>query len=211
MAAQKNGRRWVGIDRRQDARSHVVCRMMGLKAQDAEKLRERPDLTDWMNAQLARHEAHFRTEPPVRTDEGDTALPNLAPHCLPRERPALSHKQMKNFLLETFGLRCWGCDFLAPDERYLQLDHADPKRDGGSNNLDNRTLLCQPCNIAKSSQITMGQLRRENTGNGHLTTPPGTRRGDDGHPIRLLEARQQCRAALERHRAGQPLKLGTAL
>ena len=211
MAAQKNGRRWVGIDRRQDARFHVVCRMEGIKAKDVEDIRKLPHLTNWLDARLAQHDAHFRTIPPARTDEGDTAVPYLAPFCLPRERPALNHKQMKDFLLETFGLRCWGCNFLAPDERHLQLDHADPKRDGGSNDLDNRTLLCQPCNIAKSSRITLGQLRRENIRDGHLTRHPGTRRGDDGHPIRLPEARQQCRAALERHRAGQPLQPGMAL
>ena len=56
--------------------------------------------------------------------------------------------------MEAFGLQCWGCNFKAPDERYLQLDHADPKRNGGSNDLDNRVLLCQPCNMTKSDRIT---------------------------------------------------------
>ena len=34
IAARDHGRRWVGIDRRPDARHHVVCRMIGLKAQE---------------------------------------------------------------------------------------------------------------------------------------------------------------------------------
>ena len=63
---------------------------------------------------------------------------------------------MKDYLVETFGLQCWGCDFQAPDERYLQLDHIDPKADGGSNHLDNRALLCSPCNLAKSNKLTLG-------------------------------------------------------
>ena len=80
--------------------------------------------------------------------------------------------------------------------------------DGGSNQLDNRALLCQPCNIAKSNRLTMSALRRENTRDGHLTRPAGTRRGDDGHPIKLLQARQVCREELERVKARLPLRLG---
>ena len=118
---------------------------------------------------------------------------------------------MKDYLLETFGLHCWGCGFTAPDERYLELDHVDPKADGGSNHLDNRALLCKPCNGAKSNNLTMGALRRQNTKDGHLEKPPGTKRGDDGHPIRLPEARAKCREALERHRRGQPMQLGMML
>ncbi len=114
-------------------------------------------------------------------------------------------------LVETFGLRCWGCSFTAPNPRYLQIDHADPRRNGGSNDLDNRVLLCQPCNQAKSDQITLIQLRRGNAREGHLTKPPGTRRGQDGHPIDLPPARAGCREALERHRAGMPVQTGMML
>ena len=75
-------------------------------------------------------------------------------------------------------------------------------------NLDNRALLCGPCNMAKGNRLTMSALRRQNTKDGHLTRPPRTRRGNDGHSIRLVKARAQCRAALERHRMGQPTHLG---
>ena len=211
IAAKKNGRRWVGIDRRKDARFHVVCRMMGVKAKDAEKLRQRPDLADWMNEQLDRHESHFSTKPPKRTDEGDTAAPFLAPVYKLNKKSELTHHEMKGYLLETFGLQCWGCNFIAPDERYLQLDHVEPKADGGSNHLDNRALLCQPCNHAKSNRITISELRRRNTKEGHLTKPSGTPRGQDGHPINLPTARQNCRDALERHQTGQPLQIAMLL
>ena len=173
MAAQQNGRRWVGIDRRPDARFHVVCRMEGIKTKDAEDIRNLPHLTDWLDARLARHDARFRTEPPVRTDSGNTAAPFLAAVHTASEKSILTHREMKDYLLETFGLRCWGCGFTAPDERYLELDHVDPKADGGSNHLDNRALLCKPCNGAKSNNLTMGALRRQNTKDGHLEKPPG--------------------------------------
>ena len=206
IAARNNERRWIGIDRRPDAHFHVVCRMMGLKAAQAEEIRQLPHLTDWMNARLAQHETHFRTEPPVRTDEGETAAPFLAPVFTKNEKSILSHREMKDYLVDAFGLRCWGCNFNAPDERHLQLDHVDPKADGGSNHLDNRALLCGPCNMAKGNRMTMSALRRQNTKEEHLTKPTGTPRGQDGHPINLPSARAQCREALERRRRGQPMQ-----
>ena len=211
IAARNHKRRWVGIDRRPDARHHVVCRMLGFNAQEAEKQKQNSMYGDWITAQLAKLETHYRTEPPVRTDEGDTAAPFLAAVHTASEKSILTHREMKDYLLETFGLHCWGCSFTAPDERYLELDHVDPKADGGSNHLDNRALLCKPCNGAKSNNLTMGALRRQNTKDGHLEKPPGTKRGDDDHPIRLPEARAKCREALERHRRGQPMQLGMLL
>ena len=207
MAARQHKRRWVGIDRRKDARFHVVCRMMGIRAKDAEELLERPDLADWLNEQLAKQKSHFSTLAPVRSDDGDTAAPSLDPvYTTPKERQPLTHAQMKEYLVDNFGLQCWGCKFAAPDERYLQLDHVDPKASGGSNQLDNRALLCQPCNLAKSDKLTLKALRQENTKNGHLTKTPGTKRGEDSHPVNLPQARQQCRDQLDRVRAVLPLQ-----
>ena len=211
IAARDNKRRWVGIDRRPDARHHVVCRMLGIKAEEAEKIRGNPMYGDWLTARLAELETHYRTEPPKRTDEGETAGPELPAVYVPKEKLILTHRQMKDFLVKDFGTQCWGCDFNVKDERYLQLDHADPKRNGGSNDLDNRVLLCQPCNLAKSDRITLIQLRRDNTQKGYLTKPAGTKRGQDGHPIDLPTARARCRAALERHRTGQPVQAGMML
>ena len=211
MAAQNNRRRWVGIDSRPDARFHIICRMEGIKAKDAEDIRKIPHLTDWLDARLAKHESRFRTEPPVRTDDGDTAAPFLAPVQTAKEKSNLTHHQMKAFLMDTFGLQCWGCDFQAPDERYLQLDHVIPKIDGGSNHLDNRALLCQPCNLLKSNKMTITALRRENIRHGHLTKSPGKKQDQDGHPINLTQAMQICSEALNRQKAQQPLQLGMML
>ena len=208
MAAQNNGRRWVGIDRRRDARHHVVSRMLGLKAAEAEKLAQSPNYGDWITARLSELDTHYRTTAPVRTDTGETAAPFLEPVYTQNEKSALTHREMKDYLTETFGLQCWGCNFVAPDDRYLQLDHVDPKAAGGSNHLDNRALLCGPCNMTKGDRITINELRRQNTKEDRLTKPPGTKRGDDGHPINLPRARQTCREALERHRVGQPMQLG---
>ena len=78
IAAQNNGRRWVGIDRLPDSSFHLVCRILGIRAKEAEEISQRPDLADWLNSQLAQHKSHFRTEPPVRTDTENTATPTPA-------------------------------------------------------------------------------------------------------------------------------------
>ena len=90
IAAQNSGRRWVGIDRLPDSRFHVVCRMLGIRIKDAEEIRQRPDLADWLNSQLAQRKSHFRTEPPVRTDAGNTANPAHATS----KKSLLTHPEM---------------------------------------------------------------------------------------------------------------------
>ena len=98
----------------------------GNPGKDAEYIRKLPDLTNWIDARLAQHDAQFRTEPPTRSDGSDTA----ALLHTTSEKSALTHRQMKDFLVKTFGLQCWGCDFQAPDERYLQLTTWTPGRTG---------------------------------------------------------------------------------
>ena len=206
IAAHNLGRRWVGIDRREDAAFHITNRLLGLGINVDEFKARQQHLIPELQGQC-----EIRYEAPVRTDGKETAAPDLGPVYRKDDRPSLSHREMKDFLVKTFGTRCWGCDFDHGDDRYLQPDHAEPKADGGSNDLYNRTLLCGPCNLAKSRRITLGQLRRQNAKEGYLTRPPGTKRGDDGHPINLPQARQVCREALERHRRGMPLQLGMML
>ena len=87
IAARNLGKQWVGIDRRKDARFHVVCRMMGITAKEAEGLRRKyPRLNDYLDRQMARYDAHYRTEAPIRTDEGENA-PAL-PAVYLRSKPA---------------------------------------------------------------------------------------------------------------------------
>ncbi len=104
----------------------------------------------------------------------------------------MTHTQMHDLLVQKWELYCWGCDFVAPDPPHLVLDHILPKKDGGSNDLDNRALLCEPYNGAKSNKLTLSALRRQNRRDGYLkgrdaqhpsTCPapssgPGSTRGD---------------------------------
>ena len=167
IAARNLDRQWVGIDRRKDARFHVVCRMMGLTAKKAEELRDkRPHINDYLDRQMERYDAHYRMEAPVRTDEGENA-PAL-PAVYTRIKPAsMRRSEMVNILTEQWGVVCWGCGFEPLDIRYLELDHIFPGSEGGSNELPNRALLCNPCNRAKSNTRTLTALRRENKKDEH--------------------------------------------
>ena len=96
---------------------------------------------------------------------------------------------MKQILVEQFLLQCWGCDYTAPDERYLELDHIDPRSQGGENHLPNRALLCGPCNRTKGDRLTLEALRRANRAAGYLRVKR--------HPIYVRRARGWCRGRLE--------------
>ena len=189
IAARRHNRRWVGIDRRKDARYHIVCRMAAIPAAERAKLEQRPDLADWLNGQLAQYEAHFSTDAPVRTDAGETAAPALPGVYIADERSKLRHSEMHAILWQQFGSQCWACDFVAPWPEYLELDHVNPKSDGGSNHLDNRALLCRPCNGKKGNRKTLSALRRDNRKDGRLT-------GDD--PVNLRQAAAWARNELVR-------------
>ena len=192
IAAHRNQRRWVGIDRRKDARYHIVCRMAEIPAAARAKLEQRPDLADWLNAQLAKYEAHFSTDAPVRTDAGETAAPALPGVYIADERSKLRHSEMHAILWQQFGSQCWACDFVAPWPEYLELDHVNPKSDGGSNHLDNRALLCRPCNGKKGNRKTLSALRRDNRKDGRLAGPD---------PVDLRYAATWARGELARRNA----------
>lgn len=188
VAARNHHRRWVGIDRRTDARQHVVFRLAGMTKEDADKISSRPSLREWLDSQLALYDAHYRTDPPERTDHGGTAAPDLPPVYPARDKSIFTHREMEEILVERFGLQCWGCSFEAPDSRYLELDHVTPKSDGGSDHLDNRALLCRPCNGEKSNKKTLSALRSVNRKAGHLKIKE--------HPIHLPSAAAWCRQTL---------------
>ncbi|MXX52314.1 MAG: hypothetical protein F4Z39_15140, partial [Chloroflexi bacterium] len=44
----------------------------------------------------------------------------------------------------------------------MQLDHIQPKADGGRNDISNRVLLCGPCNRRKSHAYTLSGLQKQN-------------------------------------------------
>lgn len=89
---------------------------------------------------------HYKSEPPIRTDNGEQTIAELPQVYSAEPENLLSHKEMKDTLIIQFGTVCWGCGFEPPDndDRYLHLDHINPKSSGGTNDIDNRSILCQP-------------------------------------------------------------------
>ena len=170
IAADNLKRRWVGIDRRVDARYHIITRLMGISKKERERIEEYATDKNWLDRQTAKYEIHYQTEPPIRTDErtDQDNAPELSHTYQHNLEPLHSHAEMHQFLVDQFGLKCWGCNFVPPDKRYLHLDHIVPKSDGGTNDIDNRALLCQPCNSKKSNTMSLTSLRRENKKDGYI-------------------------------------------
>lgn len=113
----------------------------------------------------------IRYVPPARTDEGETA-PHLGPVFRKRKPATMRRSEMLGILTAQWGLRCWGCGFEPPTVEYLDLDHIFPDAEGGSNELDNRSPLCAPCNRRKSNTMTLTALRRINKGAGRWYGSP---------------------------------------
>lgn len=57
--------------------------------------------------------------------------------------------EMREYLLEKWGRECAYC---GERDTPLQIEHIDPKANGGSNRISNLTLACDPCNKEKGKQ-----------------------------------------------------------
>ena len=167
IAAKEHKRRWIGIDRRVDARYHIITRLMEITRKERARVEKFATDQEWLDKQMQRYEMHYQTEPPKRTDKVVQELPELPEVYVAEPENPLTHAEMHEILVDQFGLQCWGCNYIPPDKRYLHLDHIIPKSDGGTNHIDNRALLCQPCNSMKSNTMSLTALRRRNTQEGY--------------------------------------------
>ena len=179
IAANNLNRRWVGIDRRVDARYHIITRLMGATRKERERLEKFATDKEGLDQQMRQFEMHYQTEPPTRDDDANDAPPELEQVYHIRPEKLHTHAEMHEILVNQFGLKCWGCNFEPPDKRYLHLDHIIPKSDGGTNHIDNRALLCQPCNSKKSNAMSLNALRRANKREGYM---------QEGAPVNLMSA-----------------------
>ena len=152
IAAERLGRQWVGMDIWDGAHKQVVRRMQ----------MSRQLLTD-PNPQVI-----YTTKPPRRTDGGEPATlvlrtPTGRPRQLPP--PRTHHGQ----LLIDLGAFCQGCgaDYRF-DTRVLEVDHINPRSQGGTDIYDNLTLLCPPCNKEKRDRYTLIGLQQFNRQQGWM-------------------------------------------
>lgn len=161
IAAERLGRRWVGMDIWDGAHDIVLRRL------ESEGMATPDRATDRL---FTFGDVIYSTEPPVRTDDGEEAVPFLQVTERYAEPigPRMSRAEMLDFLLTQHGSKCQGCDRTFDDPRYLELDHNTPRSDGGLNHITNRILLCGPCNRLKSNQYTLSGLRRQNRKLGYM-------------------------------------------
>lgn len=65
------------------------------------------------------------------------------------QQGALLGYEVREYLLEKWGRECAYC---GEKDIPLQIEHIDPKSNGGSNRVSNLTLACDPCNKEKGKQ-----------------------------------------------------------
>ena len=172
-AAETLNRRWIGIDLWEHA---------------AETLQQRIGFP-----------VHARREPPVRTDD-ETDVGAHLPSINRRRRRAepwmrLSHADMRDILYAAQDGVCAGCG-RELHIRFMQLDHMQPRAEGGANTIDNRVMLCSPCNGAKGATLTILGLVRANKRDGWLESDARRKRAYDRAILYGNAARDQDSEAL---------------
>lgn len=149
VAAQKLGRRWVGIDIDPLAQKVTLDRMI-----------EHAGLLD------AEQELQWLRSPPERTDDGATACTMLEREFQLRSQDALrlSGPQKERLRRQLYARSTGKCSGYRLDtgERFpcvapvnflpiefFEMDHIRPKKRGGRDIAANFQLICAPCNGAK--------------------------------------------------------------
>ena len=151
-----NERQWIGMDYWEDAYDVVVKR---LKEHNMGKTRQ---------LSFYPKNVHEVTAPPKRTDDRETVVPLKT--ITRTVEPTKKKKEIKRQLIEERGVECWGCmRGFDGDERYLEVDHVNPVAAAGRDAIENRALLCGPCNKIKRDKLTLIGLIDENRKLGHIT------------------------------------------
>ena len=68
---------------------------------------------------------------------------------------------------QTDLIGCAGCGRVL-ESPFMELDHIQPKAEGGDNYITNRVLICRPCNGIKRDNLTLRGLIRENKRSGWM-------------------------------------------
>lgn len=154
VAAERLGRRWIGIDLNEPARGIIHDR-----------------LQSEVSASMAWGDiVTTPTEPPTRTDGGSTVAPELVVVSRKKSARRLPVREIREHLIIDTEMRCQGCGWVPPYSDYLQVDHKKPRSLDGTDDMDNFTLLCDPCNRLKSNKFTLSELRQQRLFDGRMDT-----------------------------------------
>ena len=152
VAAERLGRQWVGIDLNEPARDIIQERLQ----------REVSVSMAWGEI------VQTPIDPPERTDGGDAVAPELLIVSRKRNARRLPVREIRERLIISDGQRCQGCGWEPPYSDYLQVDHKKPRSLGGGDDMENLTLLCDPCNRLKSNKLTLTELRQARVDEGRV-------------------------------------------
>ncbi len=162
IAAERLGRQWIGMDIWDGAYQHVKQRIQ-------------------VNRQLlldSDPQIFYSTTPPQRTDSGETAALILEMQIAYQTRRHPPPRTQHGKLLADIGPLCQGCgaDYNF-DPRVLEVDHINPRSQGGTDAYENLTLLCPPCNKEKRDRYTLIGLQQFNKSKGHMKSESNLRMG----------------------------------
>lgn len=127
VASEVLERKWIGIDISPKAYQLVNDRLTDPK-----------QLGMLTNAWKFKGDIIQRTDIPTRTDQPIKIKYN--------------YKQMRRKLFIEQNSKCALCRTEFDDEQHLEVDHFYPKSLGGTDNIENRQLLCGRCNKIKSNK-----------------------------------------------------------
>lgn len=166
IAAEKLGRRWIGMDIWEDAHKTVLDRLRKeeLAVPDADY--------EGQDHLIKFGDVHCTSEPPERTDDRRVAVVDFQ---LKGQRvldpwEKLTTQEMRDILQEAQApapgstlVVCAGCGRVL-ERPFLELDHNVPKSAFGENVITNRLLICRPCNGHKGNIETITGLWKSNIG-----------------------------------------------
>ena len=165
IAAEQLGRQWLGADIWKGAHEQVLNRLRteGLAVPDEEWSQQ--------DRQIRFSEVLFTRKLLVRTDEDDVAVEPFRLRVQRELEPwqKMTHAEMRKHLIaaQTLGnengyVTCAGCG-RQMEHQFFHLDHIQPKKGRGRNHIDNRILLCAPCNGRKGYTYTLEGLQNINS------------------------------------------------
>ena len=169
VSAEKNNRKWVGIDIWAKAHEIVIARLQyeGLLGGPAG---ESYDVLPLFG------DIHYETKPPHRSDGGEAAAPYMPTvhkyshlqHPWQKLTRAEIRKELEQAQSLNLGyVTCAACGRELEPE-FMELDHISPRSERGANDISNRILLCRPCNGKKSNTLTLSGLIKKSKKDGWM-------------------------------------------
>ena len=159
-------------------------------------------------------EVRVSRKAPRRTDEGETAVEDFELQPVrnlerwERLRPAEirarlleAQREPRAGLGNAARIVCAGCGRRL-EEPFMEVDHRTPKREGGVNTIDNRVLLCGPCNGRKGAALTLFGLHRANRKEGWMQDTARAKEAD-GKARRCAELGETRAAVAQKRRTGK--------